>query len=189
MKKSLYIIAYCCFSLLEANCNGLSSDVKTNGVGSEALLKEQQSIISEFSEQIQSSEIVSLLNKLTANSIVVTSDSLTSIKENPESALIKLDMYDGANLPIFTRQSLDHILSSEDSSFKKLLGKIENNKKLHTTLTKIQTCYWVRCKNIYSLLKDWQFRLLLLKRKNMKKRSILTRNYYCRKEAQDEKGF
>lgn len=138
MKKSLYIIAYCCFSLLEANCNGLSSDVKTNGVGSEALLKEQQSIISEFSEQIQSSEIVSLLNKLTANSIVVTSDSLTSIKENPESALIKLDMYDGANLPIFIRQSLDHILSSEDSSFKKLLGKIENNKKLHTTLTNLR---------------------------------------------------
>ena len=135
MKKSLCIIAYCCLSLLEVNCE-LSPEVKNEGGGNSSLLKEQQSIISEYSDK--SGDNLKLLDELTKKSIVVTSDSLTSIKENPESALITLDMYDGANLTIFMRCSLDYILSGGNSSLKALLGKIENNKKLHTTLTHLR---------------------------------------------------
>lgn len=139
MKKSICIIAYCCLSLLDVDCKVLlSSETQTDRRKRNHLLEEQESVVSKSLEMSRFSESESLLATLSDNSIVATKESMAELKRNPQSAIIQLDMYDGANLPIFIRRSLDYVVSGKDSSFEHLLNKIRGNKELYATLTHLR---------------------------------------------------
>ena len=138
MKKLICLITYCCFALVDANGNDYMSNGggidKKEGISS---LKEQEFTLLKYNDQTHIESIASLI-QLTNSSLTVTSESLRDIESSPKTSILQLDIYDGSNLSILIKQSIDYILSGENSSFNGLLNKIENDKELHTLINKLR---------------------------------------------------
>ncbi|MBR1733923.1 MAG: hypothetical protein IJ730_00485, partial [Alphaproteobacteria bacterium] len=78
------------------------------------------------------------LNQLTENSIIVTSESLDAIERDAESALVRVDIYEGANLPIAISKSLEKLFSEKEERYTDLISVINSNKKLFSSITELR---------------------------------------------------
>jgi hypothetical protein len=143
MRKNLYAIcttAFCCFVFLNVSGEGEVS-LKSEEISSDEAvtpLEKQKNLLADYADKIGIGPLLSL-KKLTDKSLIVTSESLDSAKRNPDTALLRLDMYEGSNLAILISQSLDYIFDATDSSLAELLTQITDNKELNLAITHLRS--------------------------------------------------
>ncbi|MDR3180043.1 MAG: hypothetical protein LBT70_04050 [Holosporaceae bacterium] len=109
-------------------------DFSPSVANEETFLKQQKDILSSQKESFQS---IYALKELCSKSLVITADSLEALKLDPETAYLKLDMYEGANLPTLISEALSYVLSRADPVFNELLDKIKNNQKLESNISNL----------------------------------------------------
>ncbi|MDR2724384.1 MAG: hypothetical protein LBB25_04280, partial [Holosporaceae bacterium] len=123
-------------SALEPNIN----IAKQKNISKLSATIEQQKILEKYADRASIESIIAL-EKLTNASLCATSDSIRSIAEDPSVALLKLDMYEGANLAILMVNSLNYILDGSDISHEKLTKKIRSNHQLKINIEKLRDSF------------------------------------------------
>ncbi|MDR3187445.1 MAG: hypothetical protein LBT63_03400 [Holosporaceae bacterium] len=104
---------------------------KNPPTGAKTFFENQRSLLSSTNESLQSNVA---LKELCSKSLRITADSLDAMKLDPETACLRVDAYEGANLPILIYEALLFILNGTDSTFDELREKIKNNQELERNL-------------------------------------------------------
>ena len=70
-----------------------------------------------------------MLKTLKSKSLVITTESQAAIDTDPDTEFLKINAYDGANLPNMILGAIDYILSGTDPQFGDLYNQIKFNKE------------------------------------------------------------
>lgn len=96
------------------------------------LLNQQKSFIKKVYQGIEDSpESIIALKDLTDNDLEITKESFNSIKDNPDVALLRVDMYKGANLPTMILKGIEFqeksLNAENDDRFQSLLSTLKDS--------------------------------------------------------------
>jgi hypothetical protein len=116
-----------------------SSESEKN-IGQSSAIADQQRVLEKHADQKDSESIIAL-KKLTDALLCVTSDSLESANNDPTVALLKIDVYEGANLAILMKNSFDYLLKGSDASQKKLTDSINVNSTLKSKIEQLRDAF------------------------------------------------
>ncbi|MDR1375585.1 MAG: hypothetical protein LBJ45_02100 [Holosporaceae bacterium] len=99
-------------------------------------LEEQENVLQACKKSLP---VKKTIEGLTERSVIVTYDTLDNLKENPEGAIVKIDLFEGVNLFILMRDFLDAMEKDQSEAGQKLMDQINSNAELKQSLKDLRS--------------------------------------------------